>query len=158
MGQHEAMAEFTALFGDTILTKDGPKPTTEVLADKTHVMVYFSAHWCPPCRGYTPQLSDAYKASAMAGKETAIIFVSSDRDEAGFNDYYGSMSFYALPFSERAKKDVLNSKYGVQGIPTLVLLDGKGELVNGNIRGDHDKYLGGGGGNAQGGGWGCTVL
>ena len=39
------MAELTALFGGTILTKDGPKPTTEALANKTHVMVYFSAHW-----------------------------------------------------------------------------------------------------------------
>ena len=49
----------------------------------------------------------------------------------------------ALPFSERSRKEELSTKYGVQGIPTLVLLDGKGGLVSDNIRGDHAKYLGG---------------
>jgi hypothetical protein len=53
---------------------------------------------CPPCRGYTPQLSDAYKASSKQG-ETAIIFVSSDQDEAAFDEYQASMSFDALPYA-----------------------------------------------------------
>lgn len=48
----------------------------------------------------------------------------------------------ALPFAEKAKKDELSRKYGVSGIPSLVLLNGKGETVNTNIRGDHGKYLG----------------
>jgi hypothetical protein len=39
---------FEALFGATLLTKDGEKPTSEVLGGKTNVMIYFSAHWCPP--------------------------------------------------------------------------------------------------------------
>jgi len=51
------------------------------------------------------------------------------------------MDFFALPFTDRVKKDELSDKYGVQGIPTLVLLDGSGELVNGNIRGQHGDYL-----------------
>mmetsp|Transcript_2492 Transcript_2492/g.2883 ORF Transcript_2492/g.2883 Transcript_2492/m.2883 type:complete len:156 (-) Transcript_2492:454-921(-) len=130
------------LFGQEILTKEGLKATDEVLAGKKHIMIYFSAHWCPPCRAYTPQLSDAYSASELAGTDTVIIFVSSDQDENGFNSYYGSMSFYALPYSDRERKEALSTMYGVQGIPTLVLLNGDGELVNGNIRGQHGKYLG----------------
>merc|ERR1712216_653323 len=99
------------LFGDEIITKDGPKPTSEALAGKKNVMVYFSAHWCPPCRGYTPELSSAYEASGKKD-ETAIVFVSSDRDQASFDEYYGSMSFFAMPFAQRAKKDELSNKYG----------------------------------------------
>lgn len=128
------------LFGTTIVTKDGERDTNEVLAGKKHIMVYFSAHWCPPCRGYTPELSEAYAKSSKQG-ECAIVFVSSDRSQEDFNSYYAEMDFFALPFTDRVKKDELSDKYGVQGIPTLVLLDGSGELVNGNIRGQHGDCL-----------------
>merc|ERR1711998_225324 len=112
----------------------------EVLASKTHVMIYFSAHWCPPCRGYTPQLSEAYAKSSNKDS-VAVIFVSSDRDQAAFDEYYGSMTFDALPFSAREQKQALGEKFGVRGIPTLVLLNGEGELVEGNVRGKHGHYL-----------------
>merc|ERR1712224_225099 len=137
---HLAMAAFEGLFGDTILTKDGEKPTKEVLADKDYVMVYFSAHWCPPCRGYTPQLTEAYTKSEKKEK-VAVVFVSSDRDQGAFDEYYGEMSFFALPFSKRDEKQKLSEKYDVKGIPTLVLLDGAGECKEGNIRGKHGEYL-----------------
>jgi len=134
------MAALEALFGSEILTKEGPQPTAEALAGKTHIMVYFSAHWCPPCRGYTPELSKAYADSGKKD-QTAVVFVSSDRDEAAFAEYYGEMSFMALPFANRSAKEELSTKYGVRGIPTLVLLDGDGNLVEGNIRGQHATYL-----------------
>merc|ERR1711918_213184 len=111
------------------------------LGGQPHVMIYFSAHWCPPCRGYTPQLSEAYAKSGKAGTETVIVFVSSDRDQAAFDEYYGSMSFFALPFAARDQKSALSEKYGVRGIPTLVLLNGDGSLKEGNIRGKHGEYL-----------------
>uniref|UniRef100_A0A7S2GG69 protein-disulfide reductase n=1 Tax=Octactis speculum TaxID=3111310 RepID=A0A7S2GG69_9STRA len=137
MASNSALVE---LFGPEILTKDGVVATDEALGGKTNIMIYFSAHWCPPCRGYTPQLSDAYSASGKK-EETVVVFVSSDQDENGFNSYYDSMSFYALPYSDRARKEALSQKYGVRGIPTLVLLDGSGNLVQANIRGQHANYL-----------------
>jgi len=135
------MSALTELFGDKLLTKDGEKDTATVLQGKKHIMIYFSAHWCPPCRGYTPALSNDYAKSAKAGKDVAIVFVSSDRDQAAFNEYYSEMSFYALPFSRRDLKSALGEKYGVRGIPTLVLLDGNGNLVSSNVRGQHNNYL-----------------
>lgn len=103
-------------------------------------MLYFSAHWCPPCRGYTPQLSEAYAASGKKDK-VAVVFVSSDRDQSGFDEYYGEMSFFALPFSERDTKAKLGEKYEVRGIPSLVVLDGAGETKDKNARGKHGDYL-----------------
>ena len=44
------MADWVSLFGDKIQTKDGLKDTKELLSGKKVVGVYFSAHWCPPCR------------------------------------------------------------------------------------------------------------
>jgi hypothetical protein len=37
------MAALEQLFGPTLQTKDGMKPTTEVLADKKAIGIYFSA-------------------------------------------------------------------------------------------------------------------
>jgi len=47
--------------------------------------IYFSAHWCPPCRSFTPQLADAYE-KCMGDKNFEIIFLSSDRDENAFTE------------------------------------------------------------------------
>merc|ERR1712013_942318 len=41
------------------------------------LLLYFSAHWCPPCKQFTPILRDFYQEVEDQGVE--IIFVSSDR-------------------------------------------------------------------------------
>ncbi|KAK3933257.1 Nucleoredoxin [Frankliniella fusca] len=41
--------------------------------------VYFSAHWCPPCKAFTPQLVNTYNAVRERGHSFEVIFVSSDR-------------------------------------------------------------------------------
>ena len=50
------------------------------------VAIYFSAHWCPPCRGFTPQLAQLYKDVTAAGKKFGVLFVSSDKDEKSFEE------------------------------------------------------------------------
>jgi len=115
------------LFGETLLTKDGEKPTSEILKDKV-VGVYFSAHWCPPCRGFTPKLAEMY-TSAFKAKGMEIVFVSSDRDEESFASYYGEQPWVALPFADRGRKDSLSKKFKVQGIPTFVVLDAEGNTI-----------------------------
>ncbi|KAJ9591496.1 hypothetical protein L9F63_001982, partial [Diploptera punctata] len=41
--------------------------------------IYFSAHWCPPCKAFTPQLIDTYSKVRGKGNDFEVIFVSSDR-------------------------------------------------------------------------------
>ncbi len=49
------------LKGKTLKKRDGSSSATETaLKDKKLVLFYFSAHWCPPCRGFTPKLKDFY--------------------------------------------------------------------------------------------------
>jgi len=115
------------LFGDVLLTKDGEKATSEVLKGKV-VGIYFSAHWCPPCRGFTPKLAEWYKKD-LQGKGLEVVFVSSDKDEKAFEEYYGEMPWAALPFADKARKAALDKKFKVQGIPTFVLLDSDGKLI-----------------------------
>jgi len=119
---------FTDIFGPTLLTKEGEKSTEEVLEGATAVGIYFSAHWCPPCRGFTPKLSEWYKAS-LKDKGMRIVFVSSDKDEEAFNSYYSEQPWAALPFANRDLKAKLSKTYKVQGIPSFVILSSGGELI-----------------------------
>lgn len=116
------------LLGDTLLSSNGNVATADALAGKSAIGLYFSAHWCPPCRGFTPALSKAY-VKDLKSKDVEIVFVSSDRDYAAFSSYFNDMPWLALPFSARKVKEALSQKYGVSGIPTLVVLRPDGTLV-----------------------------
>ena len=75
------------------------------------VGLYFSAHWCPPCRGFTPKLADAYKELIGLGKSFEIVFLSSDKSEDAFKEYFNEMPWVALPFAKRDLKTKLADKY-----------------------------------------------
>ena len=50
--------------GQELLKADGSKVAAEgALQGKDFVCLYFSAHWCPPCRMFTPKLKEFYNVS-----------------------------------------------------------------------------------------------
>lgn len=123
-------------FGEQVVRKDGTNESTETLAGKK-IGLYFSAHWCPPCRAFSPVLVKTYNEIRDKGNEFEIILVSSDRNG---DDMFGymrevDMPWVAIPFGSplRAK---LSEQYGVQGIPTFVILDEGGRTVTKDGRGD----------------------
>ena len=59
---------FVALFGEKLTSQSGEVDTATALAGKTAVGIYFSAHWCPPCRGFTPKLAETYKKMKASEK------------------------------------------------------------------------------------------
>lgn len=118
---------FVEMFGEELLTKDGLKSTQELLSGKSAVGIYFSAHWCPPCRGWTPKLAEWYTAGLKEKME--ILFVSSDRDKKAFDEYFAEMPWKALSFDQRDKKGELSDLFNVEGIPTFVVLDADGNVV-----------------------------
>lgn len=122
------MAGLAELLGATLLGKEGEVPTEVALSGKKAVALYFSAHWCPPCRGFTPQFAEWYTSNLKA-KGLEVIFVSSDKDEAAFIDYYGEMPWLSLPYANRDLQKVLNTKFKVQGIPSVVVLGPDGEVI-----------------------------
>lgn len=117
-----------ALFGDQLLGKTGTVATADALAGKV-VGIYFSAHWCGPCRSFTPQLVKSYEALKATGRPFEIVFASSDRDQGAFDEYYGEMPWLALPYAQRELKTKLSSQFKVRGIPTLVLIDADGNTI-----------------------------
>ena len=64
-----------------------------------------------------------------------MVFVSSDKDMGQFQEYFATMPWLAIPPGDK-RKDALSKRYEVEGIPTLVLLDGAtGEEINANAKG-----------------------
>jgi nucleoredoxin len=85
------------------------------------VAFYFSAKWCNPCKMFTPILSKFYELVNKESKQLEIIFVSSDENESEFKDYFSKMPWLAIPFSEELRE--IGAKYGVQGIPSLFIIN-----------------------------------
>lgn len=95
-----------------------------------HVLFYFSAHWCAPCRRFTPLLSKLYKDLRDAGREDfEIIFVSNDSSPEEFSDYVKTMPFLAIPFLKKKERARLMRKFKVKSLPTLVVLEGDDAVV-----------------------------
>jgi len=113
------------LFGPTLLNSDGAKKPTESLLEKKsvkYVVIYFSASWCGPCQRFTPMLKSFYEECLVPNK-VEVVFVSSDRDEASFNKYFGKMPWTAMPITAEMKiKQNLAETFRVSGIPHLVCL------------------------------------
>jgi len=117
------------LLACSYINKDGKKLTKAEAIDGKITGIYFSAHWCPPCRGFTPELIKSYNNLKAANKNFEIVFASSDRDQAAFDEYYGEMPWLALPYDDRETKEALSKHFGVEGIPTFVILDEEGKVI-----------------------------
>merc|ERR1712176_754684 len=89
------------------------------------LLLYFSAHWCPPCRGFTPKLVEFFSELEKKYPDASIAFVSSDKDSKAWASYYQSMgeTWLSLPYDARDDKEKLSKAFGVSGIPSLILLD-----------------------------------
>jgi nucleoredoxin len=121
---------WTQMFGAQINTKNGMVNTAEALQNKKRVAIYFSAHWCPPCRQFTPILSQFYEdAKEVDADGLEIIFVSADSDLGQYKNYFGTMPFCSTEYGADVN-DEINSKFDVNGIPMLIVLDGK----NGSVK------------------------
>ena len=84
---------------------------------------------------FTPQLTKAYKSLQADGKKFEIIFFSSDQDASAMAKYHDDMPWLACPFEKQGLVKQLKQRYGVRGIPTLVLVDGTGKLISTSGRG-----------------------
>ena len=97
------------------------------LVGKT-VGLYFSAQWCPPCEKFTPRLITVYNSLKDKTQDFEIVFISVDRDEAGYLNCYQSMPWFAFPYEDETIKFLLKY-FDVQAIPSLVIIGPDGKTV-----------------------------
>lgn len=87
------------------------------------VGLYFSAHWCPPCKAFTPVLAKHYQKWKKKDESIEIVFISSDGDEASANNYYAAMPWARLVYDQSVIEE-LGTRYGVDGIPNIQIWNG----------------------------------
>ena len=97
--------------------------------NKKIIGLYFSASWCPPCRKFTPILSTFYEDMVDYYDDIEIIYISSDKNQNEFNEYWENMLFPALSYIDREKKEELTKLYEVKQIPALIFINNNGELI-----------------------------
>ena len=118
------------LFGsDVVITKSGTTTATEALQGVKFYCIYFSMHHCPPCREFTPIFVDLYNEINADEKVFEVIFVSGDKTQEEYDQYYAEMPWLALP---RADKRIANiaKTFEVRGVPRLIVLKPDGTVIN----------------------------
>lgn len=100
-------------------------------ANPKFTAIYYSAHWCPPCRLFTPKLVEWYNEFQPKHKDFQLVFASSDKDEKAMLEYMTEtkMPWPAIRFSQKKASGV--EKFSADGIPYLVLIDEKGKDLTG---------------------------
>jgi len=122
------------LLGEKLLAAGGRSvPTREAFAGASAVGLYFSASWCPPCRGFTPQLIKSHD-EVLHQKGFRCVLISRDRDLESFQQYFSDMPWLALPYDEQERNASLGEKFGVKTIPSLALVDLQGKTITADGR------------------------
>ncbi|XP_076307357.1 nucleoredoxin-like protein 2 [Tachypleus tridentatus] len=117
--------------GQKLFKKDRSEvDADEILGDKEIIGFYFSAHWCPPCRGFTPILTEVYGELKNENVPFEVVFVSSDQSEDDMFSYMEEShgDWLAVQFDSDVSNK-LSEKFSVDGIPTFIILKKDGAVI-----------------------------
>jgi thiol-disulfide isomerase/thioredoxin len=91
------------------------------------VLIDFWATWCVPCVGEIPLLKDTYEKFHSRGFD--IVGISSDKDEKALKNFVQQHNLLWPEYFERqSSKNKFNAEFVIDAIPTLWLVDKKGNL------------------------------
>ncbi len=66
--------------------------------------------------------------------------ISRDRDQAEFNEHYKELPWLALPLQEIELMVTLRNVYRIEGLPTFIIIEKSGIILNGDAREEIDIY------------------
>ncbi|XP_015574520.1 probable nucleoredoxin 2 isoform X1 [Ricinus communis] len=123
---------------DYLFAHPAPKQVPVASLIGKTIGLFFSAQWCRPGMKFTPKLISIYhKIKQMLrereSEDFEIVFVSTDRDQEGFDSYFNTMPWLALPFGDPTIK-TLTKYFDVQGIPCLIIIGPNGKTITKNGR------------------------
>lgn len=143
LGDGADLAGFAGRFDHHLVTvQDGHFKSFDASALKNvkYFAFYYSASWCPPCRAFTPKLVDFYNSFKPSHPDFELIFVNHDQNQEDMLSY---MTGDMMPWPAVRFDDIESThanKYCGSGIPDLVLVDAKGNVLSDSFHGS--DYVG----------------
>jgi thiol-disulfide isomerase/thioredoxin len=107
------------------------------------VLIDFWATWCGPCKGEIPNMKEMYVKFHHRGFE--IVGISLDKQVPVLQSFLVAEKIPWITVSDTltiaSGMTGLAAQYGVNGIPTMYLLDREGRVLSTNARGENLKSL-----------------
>ena len=115
-----------AYLGTGVFDGDSVK-VDDALKNKKFIGTLFAADWCKPCRDFVPKLAEYYRRIAKR-RNFEIVWVSGARDKRGFDAMLATMPWLAMSFDPQ-RSQAIQSAFQVQGFPTFLIFDSRGNLI-----------------------------
>lgn len=106
------------------LVSGQPLNFPQLLDDRPAVMIFW-ATWCPYCKAFMPY-AEGIQADYRAHGVHILALNAKERGRGDPKAYVESLGF---PMIAIAEADDIAAQYGVEFIPGLMVVDGKGEVV-----------------------------
>lgn len=121
------------LYGKTIEDKDF---NWESLRGKV-VLVKFTASWCPPCKAQIPFMLKAYEKYKNKGFEIVSVYVMDQLAASKQTVESEKLPWIILSeeLTEKAGEIGQGKTYAIQSVPTMLLVDKEGKVVDTEARG-----------------------
>lgn len=123
--------KFTAL--------DGREVDLEKLRGKV-VLIDFWATWCGPCRAEIPEVMKTYQKLHDQGFE--VVGISLDNNKAKLESFVKEKGMpWPQYFDEKDGGNAISTKFGIESIPTMWLVNKQGMLSSTDSRGDLENQV-----------------
>ncbi|MBX7206701.1 MAG: TlpA family protein disulfide reductase [Verrucomicrobiaceae bacterium] len=104
------------------------------------VLIDFWATWCGPCVGEIPNVVAAYEK--LHGKGFEIVGISLDQDKEKLESFVKEKGMkWAQYFDGKGWQNEISSRFGIQSIPAMWLVNKKGMLVSNDVRGRLEEMV-----------------
>jgi thiol-disulfide isomerase/thioredoxin len=111
-----------------------------------YVIVKFTATWCGPCKGEIPGLISAYEKYKDKGLEIVSVYIWERGDTTDsivkkvkkfVQDEKITWPIILETLTEKAGQPKQGDFYGIQGVPTMLLIDKEGKIIDADARGQY---------------------